>query len=58
MASLDGRKVEVIDTEDTVLTVLVYPDGTIRLQTNQKMDWVVDMLQRIAKEYAQVGPKP
>ncbi len=45
--SLDGRKVEVIDTNDTVLAILVYPDGTVRFQTNQTDEGVAATLQTL-----------
>lgn len=45
--SLDGRKVEVIDTDDTVLAILVYPDGKVRFRTDQPLSWVAETLQTL-----------
>ncbi|AIT14559.1 hypothetical protein SEA_SMURPH_51 [Mycobacterium phage Smurph] len=43
--SLDDRQVEIIDTNETVLAVLVYPDGHTRLRTDQPLSWVAATLQ-------------
>ncbi|QFG11120.1 hypothetical protein PBI_QUEENHAZEL_49 [Mycobacterium phage QueenHazel] len=46
--SLDDRRVEVINADETVLTVLVYPDGNVRLRTDQPQSWVIETLQTLA----------
>ncbi|AKU45049.1 hypothetical protein QUICO_76 [Mycobacterium phage Quico] len=46
--SIDDRRVEVINADETVLTVLVYPDGNVRLRTDQPQSWVIETLQRLA----------
>lgn len=47
MGSLDDRQVEIIDTNDTVLAILVYPDGNVRFRTDQKLEWVAETLQTL-----------
>ena len=43
--SLDDRQVEIIDTTETVLAVVVYPDGRTRFRTDQPLSWVAETLQ-------------
>ncbi|AER47720.1 hypothetical protein DORI_71 [Mycobacterium phage Dori] len=47
MGSMDDRKVEVIDTDETVLAILVYPDGQVRFRTDQPLSWVAETLQTL-----------
>lgn len=48
MGSLDDRKIEVIDVADeTVLAIVVYPDGRTRFQSDQPLEWVAEVLQRL-----------
>lgn len=47
MGSLDDRQVEVVDTDDTVLAILVYPDGRVRFRTDQPLPWVAETLQTL-----------
>ncbi|MBU8824154.1 DUF7433 family protein [Mycolicibacterium goodii] len=44
---MDDRKVEVIDTDETVLAILVYPDGQVRFRTDQPLSWVAETLQTL-----------
>ncbi|QBI97298.1 hypothetical protein KD930_gp54 [Mycobacterium phage Kevin1] len=46
--SLDDHKVEVINADETLLTVLVYPDGSVRFRSNQPRQWVAETLQVLA----------
>ncbi|QBI97986.1 hypothetical protein SEA_ZILIZEBETH_52 [Mycobacterium phage Zilizebeth] len=46
--SLDNRKVEVINADETLLTVLVYPNGGVRFRSNQPRRWVAETLQVLA----------
>ncbi|ADU15945.1 hypothetical protein TAJ_74 [Mycobacterium phage Taj] len=46
--SIDDRRVEVINADETVLTVLVYPNGAVRFRSNQPRQWVAETLQRLA----------
>ncbi|WNO26641.1 hypothetical protein SEA_JUNIORMINT_53 [Mycobacterium phage Juniormint] len=46
--SLDDRQVEVINADETVLTVLVYPNGGVRFRSNQPRQWGAETLQVLA----------
>lgn len=45
--SLDDQNIEVVDTRETVLALLVYPNGDVRFQSSQPKAWVAETLQRI-----------
>ncbi|AJA43364.1 hypothetical protein VC60_gp63 [Mycobacterium phage Sbash] len=45
--SLDDRQVEIVDTDETVLAILVYPDGKVRFRTDQPLTWVAVTLQTL-----------
>ncbi|ORA38081.1 DUF7433 family protein [Mycobacterium aquaticum] len=47
MGSLDDRKVEIVDTDETGLAILVYPDGKTRFRTDQSLAWVAETLQTL-----------
>ncbi|AJF40408.1 hypothetical protein SEA_NECROPOLIS_51 [Mycobacterium phage Necropolis] len=53
--SLDDRQVEVINADETVLTVLVYPDGKVRFRSNQPREWVAETLQTLADSLRSQG---
>ncbi|WAA19773.1 hypothetical protein SEA_SHWETA_52 [Mycobacterium phage Shweta] len=45
--SLDDRQVEIVDTDETVLAILVFPDGKVRFRTDQPLAWVAETLQTL-----------
>lgn len=47
VGSLDNRTIEFVDTRDTVLAVVVFPDGTVRFRTDQPLPWVAETLQTL-----------
>jgi hypothetical protein len=55
--SMDDREVHVVNaTQETVLTVLVYPDGKSVVLSNQSKEWVADVLRRLANTQAPADP--
>ena len=42
--SKDNQRVEIVDAADTVLTVMIYPDGRTKIVTSQSRSWVLETL--------------
>ena len=48
MGSLDATPPKIVNvTRETVLTVMVYPDGRVQFVSNQPPEWVAETLQRL-----------
>lgn len=45
--SQDDNPPRIVDTRETLLAILVYPDGRVHFSSNQSHAWVADTLQRI-----------
>jgi hypothetical protein len=47
--SLDDQQVEIVNVgQETVLAILVYPDGKVRFNTRESIEWVAETLQTLA----------
>ncbi len=57
--SLDNQSVEIVDVNETVLAVLMYPDGRCRINSvNSDRQWVAEMLRRVADQHDPGGGSP